>query len=537
MKYIKLFEAFDSSKLSKTLAFINKESRKKFISMLKSVTNVIDFPVSKLSDEYFQYLSFSRALNLNYTYENEPCDATSKDSYPDYYVPGSSCVNGHVDRKWGKGIRSAICTKCQGTGIKPRKEYEVKWIKFWFDKDGNYITSTLTDGKIRSQSKGISESGISLELKDYEIEKDLTLEELTRLETGTPVYVSLENHRTVGIIWKSIYGSTYIIQNDKSGDQDRNSNEWRKFGNYSWIITSSYDYGEFAKLLKPKDKLYEIEEPNPYTWNAPFDSRYGQFNISNSALVDKLLSNAHFAIVMNFLDLKKSSFKPASRISSERGEIKSGAFKSDDEFRNINLQNYISTLIKNAKLPSDIENLNQTIIRFIGGAYAGIYILRGRSQSDLNDFITHLYRIFNDVDKENNYRYALEYLRSMIEQNLRFNRDISSSINEVKVMINKNKTMEYLPVLESILDLNSTINDKIKSMKFETIEDIEIVSEKIRSIRNVWRESDRLRIRDFYYIVEHFLNPSRAYSYMEQIGDIDNCLEKMKKFKNFVERL
>ena len=55
MKYIKLFEAFESSKLSKTLKFIkDEESKLEFIQSIRKVCDNIEFPVSKLKDEYFQ---------------------------------------------------------------------------------------------------------------------------------------------------------------------------------------------------------------------------------------------------------------------------------------------------------------------------------------------------------------------------------------------------------------------------------------------------------------------------------------------------
>ena len=58
LKYIKLFEAFESIKLTKTLGFINKGSNAIFISQLKTIASKLDFPISKYSDDYFQYLPF-----------------------------------------------------------------------------------------------------------------------------------------------------------------------------------------------------------------------------------------------------------------------------------------------------------------------------------------------------------------------------------------------------------------------------------------------------------------------------------------------
>jgi hypothetical protein len=85
LKYIKLFEAFDSSKVSGVISYI--KNKDKFINTLKLVCNTIDFPYSKL-DDLFEYLPFKKALNKK-----------------------------AIDQNIG----------------------EISLIKFWFDVNGNYL--------------------------------------------------------------------------------------------------------------------------------------------------------------------------------------------------------------------------------------------------------------------------------------------------------------------------------------------------------------------------------------------------------------
>ena len=137
IKSFKLFEAFKSDKLSKTLAFINKDSKGKFLEQLKTIANKIDLPYSEYSDDYFQYLPFRKALKLNQNINDAPCDAKSIDAFPDHYVPGAVCGGtGRLDRKWGRTVRNVVCPVCNGTGVKPKTTFDIKWIKFWFSKDG-----------------------------------------------------------------------------------------------------------------------------------------------------------------------------------------------------------------------------------------------------------------------------------------------------------------------------------------------------------------------------------------------------------------
>ena len=58
LKYIQLYEAFESSKLSKTLKFINKEYRSRFLQDIKSICNSKNFPLSEISDDLFEYLPY-----------------------------------------------------------------------------------------------------------------------------------------------------------------------------------------------------------------------------------------------------------------------------------------------------------------------------------------------------------------------------------------------------------------------------------------------------------------------------------------------
>lgn len=149
LKYIKLFEAFESVKLSKTLGFIDKRSRTSFIEDIKSICRSFDFPVSKINDDLFEYLPFKKALEYHQDIEEVPCTATSESEYnSSIAIPGEKCENGKLKRTWGAGrVRVMTCPHCDGSGIEP---FRAKWkyVKFWFNVNKKYITKTATDGNI-----------------------------------------------------------------------------------------------------------------------------------------------------------------------------------------------------------------------------------------------------------------------------------------------------------------------------------------------------------------------------------------------------
>jgi hypothetical protein len=563
LKYLRLFEAFESIKLSKTLKFVNNSSRESFLTVLKTIANSIDFPVSKFSDEYFEYLPFKKALDLNFSQEDTPCDATSKQAFPEFGIDGEVCDKGMIQRKWGRSVRQSKCPICNGTGVKKKDTYDVKWIKFWFDKDGKYIATSGTDGKIRGQStsmktlsissQALAESDISRNISDYDVVQNLSNDELKSLPTGSIFMCKIHNIETVCVAWRApSNGRFFAIQNSYSGSSDENSSEWTKYGSRSWVIEGTGEYSGTPQLLTPKGVKVEVSEDelddkvNPYTWNAPITyNRYGNVEIERNFDVAKLLSGAHFAIVLNFLDLKSSGFKKKEDINTEREERKSGTLSlmDNEEIKTANIQRYIDEISKKMTVSDDLKQLNKTIFKFLGSSYAGLYVLRGRNQSNFQYFIGYLYRGIDsedESDKRNNLEAATNSLRQIYESNLKFNTEITTSTNKMYSNLNLNEKQEYKPLLDKIMEINTVIVNKIKSFEIESIEDMEIISEKMASIRNIYRNSDRFSwARKMYYVTEHFTNDSRALRSLYDVSesDIPKVLDQLNKFQRVIERL
>lgn len=147
LKYIQLFEAFESSKLSKTLKFINKEYRSRFLQDIKSLCSSKNFPLSEISDDLFEYLPYRKALSLHKDPVQKKCSATSESEFSsDVALPGEKCEEGKLKRSWGAGrVRVMTCPNCEGTGIEPFRE-KWKYLKFWFSTDKKYVAKTATNG-------------------------------------------------------------------------------------------------------------------------------------------------------------------------------------------------------------------------------------------------------------------------------------------------------------------------------------------------------------------------------------------------------
>jgi hypothetical protein len=240
MKYLKLFEAFESRILSKTLGFIKKD-KKMFIEQLERVCSSIDFPKSKLSDDFFRYLPFKAALNVSQIIGDEPCDATSQRAFPEHGVEGETCKGGKIKRMWGARQREVACPICGGTGVKA-KTPELKLIKFWFSAEGEYIASTAVDGVIRNSISSSRKAELPQNIALY---NELgSFPDASTFKTGDIVQAKISGSNIIGYIYKE--GSrSYLIQSTSSGSTPSGS-AWRSYGRYAWVLSG----GEYDGNLK-----------------------------------------------------------------------------------------------------------------------------------------------------------------------------------------------------------------------------------------------------------------------------------------------
>ena len=551
LKYIKLFEAFESIKLTKTLGFIKKESKETFINQLKIIGNKIDFPLSKYSDDYFQYLPFKKALDLNQNLEDEPCDATSRDQFPQYAIAGETCKEGKLKRMWGTGTRNVVCPACDGTGIKKKTIFEIKWIKFWFNKDGKYITTTGTDGKVRSQISNKSEFSLpdlshiretSQEITDYnEVTTIRSTSDFLKFPNGTFVKITIDNKDLIGRIWNDRINQSFIIQDRADGSSSDENSDWRMYGRYSWNVSQG-DYRGTPSILIPNsvELSKDEEQVDPYTWNATIEFR--RLSLDTDRRMKSKLSDAHFAIVLDYLELRKSSFKPKKEISIERGDQKLGAtaFTTNDEIKRANISRYIDAISKNIKISSDFSNMNNMVYRFFGLGNFGFYILRGRHFSDFNSLITYIYKFLKETDesqKSNYYDNIIDYIKRKSESNGNFNIEVDKNIKgfyKINTSESKDKMMKKLE------EINRVIINKFKSFKIENIEDLEIFYQKIESVRNIWRNSERFeKSKKLYYVVENLSDDYRINRYMGEIYDsnVDEIIEELDRFIKVIEKI
>jgi hypothetical protein len=240
--------------------------------------------------------------------------------------------------------------------------------------------------------------------------------------------------------------------------------------------------------------------------------------------------------------LRKSGFKTKSEVGEERGEQKLGAtaLMDDVDIKKANISRYIDTISKNIKISSDFSNMNNMVYRFFGLGNFGFYILRGRHFSDFNNLITYIYRFLKETDeskKSDYYETIISIIKMKSEANTNFNIEADKNIKDFY----KNNTSDgKVKMMKKLEEINKAIIDKFKSFKIENIEDLEVFYQKIESVRNIWRNSERFeKSKKLYYVVENLGDEYRINRYMNEIYDsnVDVIIEELDRFIKVIQKM
>jgi len=553
LQYLKLFEAFESKTLTKVFNYVNKSQRGQFKSILEEFCNKTSFPMSKLSDDLFQYLPYNKALSLAANMEDEPCDAES-DTISDEKCSGPTGDEnqGTVMRTWGRGRRRVKCDVCKGTGIKPKTSFPIKWVKFWFDKDGKYVNTTATDGKIRSQGIGVTGT-LDDNIDKYEVEKEnLTYSDLNDYNTGDIFYFRPsdggDDSWRVAMLYRE-GRMNYMLQNKSSGSAPAGTN-WKKIARYSWVVSSAGDIRGGINLKKLKLKVEEnIEKeevkPDPYTWNAPLELR--RMTLSNSTDVKEYLKQAHFALILDYVKMKEimrtGKVTDTDVTKAERTESKKGAlaFEIPSDIKAANFERYIKQISQNIKITDDISSLRRIFQRVFGYGYAGHYILQGLNFSAMEDIFDNIvnFMTYDGSDKDRYVDRASRDIKERMKANIEYNNNIKKNLD---YLIQNSPDEDHTNVVDMFIEVNKAIVKKIQDAPLETIEDALILYNKIRSMRDSYRNSPLFKKCQRASNVNYYLEAGdrdQPLRYLTSINnyEIPDMLSNFDQYINFINKL
>lgn len=545
LKYIKLFEAFDSSIVNKVLGYVSSKDKKEFLDKIKSICRTFDVPESKLSDDLFRYLPYNAAISYNgEAVADIPCDAVGE------FITGERCKDGKVKRPWGKGFRYVDCSACNGTGIK-RQKSNLRLLKFWFDKDGKFITTTAVDGIYRQNNANTNTTAptvaFSPNIDDYEVVKRIPKSQIPNLNTGDIIVLDLVdtgwNNRTwvqiVSYVMKAQTWAgqkTFALQNTASyyNNYPRDTNGWNSIANRFWQMSQSKVAN--ISLLKPKAGATRRRK-DPLGYNTRFD--FDRFVTMPSSILSSV-KDANFAIIFDyakFISLVDSnSYKLKGDIKDERTEAKKDtlAFMKDADIKKANIERYMKLIADRMKIQniSDISNLTKLSTKLICGDFAAYRLNYNTSAAidRLNTISSYLFKVikmYKKGERANNleevmnsydFKNNLERVNYEISEGLKLASNVRTfyinRLEGVKKYINSEEDEELktkaLKVLSNIDRLSKEINSYISIFEVRNLEDVELLYQELDMISNLLR-SDRVGLRNLDGFFDR-MRPQSSYN-------------------------
>ena len=508
MKFIKLFEAFESTLLSKTLNYVKGDSKNKFLDGVKAICAKYDFPENRLNDSFFEYLPYSKALNYRLEKgkgEQVDCKAKSTEVFGDKGIEGSECKGGKLLKKWGTGSRRVECTTCKGTGkideTSGDKLLPQNVFKFWFDETGKYITTTynyIKDEIINNNDNKVIKywcyyTSFNPNPNNY---VSVRLQDVPNLTPCTMYFNKMKWDRkegTVGVLWQSRY---FIHNNSNYSGGWPIGSEWRQYGRFSWSI------GGDSFLITFDQTDGDTKIPTSVV-------KFGNGgNIQQERINDvkKLLTDAKFAIILDIDKLKSTEFIKKSDTIKNRKDIKSGIIGGqfgikDDDIKKQNLDRYISKL-SNVDDKLDIGNFDTYFFRILGFKNILFKIINAgrdpqyrmsRKLEHILDLNLKIVKTIKAKSKRGEYiepKGEIDALSKSLKSY--FQKEIDINNNNLKYLkeIESRCDEKHLVLLKSIEEISNVIYQKLKSFgKLESVDDAEILVEKIKTIENlIWNK-------------------------------------------------
>lgn len=514
MRYLKLYEAFSSNVLSKLYKHLKKKnasnkSLNQFKEDMEVIAKSFDILMDKISDEDVSYVSRRKALPLKSEAKND-------------------------------------------SGI---------WaIKFWFDKDGEYIGTSGT-GNAKFATSLAPNSG-SFHSKPYskaqwdKIKKSMTYgflktgylipvlnDEYDQLKTGDEVIACLcdseeyddypesrVDRLICGKIFLDSYGQVYFIHDDDIADgsspNNRPSEEYPdiEWGDYAWSIASSnkspgFDHFNLHKVIKsdtPISYYSKKSDNDEEVGKNPFDFNLSLEEVEDNKLIlsdwsgnleekNKIEKEADFAVILYVDGILSRGLKSKSTTSEEREEARKGAIAlmSDEDFKQANIEKYLKQLVEKIGItPESVElkSLEKIAAMIMSTGISDSYALLSITSRDfmaINNLTYQLKRLISSVSLQNTEMIKFVY-NDFLDDYRSIKKRASVAYKYKKTSMDMLKEREYLkPLYDSILRISNKISKGIVSKKITRGEDLKKIFFKLQSIESMMIDSDFELSREF----------------------------------------
>ncbi len=518
MKYMKLYEAFESDAISSTVGFLKKKlksgSLDRFKLDLKRISTYLDFPISEIKNENVIYLNKRQALLVR----NENRVESNKQ--------GIYCL------------------------------------KYWFSVNDGYLGYTSTGNKVIDSSSAFTDDELDYIKQNIVATGKLKeMEKLSDLKTGQKVICFLNSPSSArlrdlvfGVIYLEDTHIYFIHNNDSYTGREPYNDNWRQYGENSWtfgrvnspntefykinLYSESDDSLSYNDVTKAKDVMdYNLPlrgNLSPCPWN------------STESMFEENLKNADFAIIIMIDDMLKGKFKEVSKTTLGRAEVRKDAlkFKTNAEIKNLNINRYMDEVVSRMlnKDTKEVQNLQKMVIKTVCGKYAFFSLFLNSPGNDyIENMMTYITRVLKTDDNidfvEANYeRLRSTYLNLSKESSDRVER-FEKSLKIIKQ--DENHDSDLYIIIEIIEKISHNIYKFLQHQKIDTLEDLRLILIKLNSIQNCFRYDELKfdsRIRN---LIGYFTYPQDIKHYVNAYKDTDfkksiSMLKKIEKYINSI---
>jgi hypothetical protein len=269
--------------------------------------------------------------------------------------------------------------------------------------------------------------------------------------------------------------------------------------------------------------------------------------LGNSTDVKEYLKQAHFALILDYVKMKEimrsGKVTDTDVTKSEREESKKGALALElpNEIKSANFERYIKQISQNIKITDDISSLRRIFQRVFGFGYAGHYILQGLNFSAMEEIFDSIVNSMtsDSYDKQRYVDRAARTIKERMEANIEYNNNMKKNLD---YLIQNSPDEEHTKLVNKIIEVNKAIVKKIQDAPLETIEDALILYNKIRNMRDIYRNSPLFKKSQRASNVNYYLEAGdvdQPLRYLTSIMsyDIPDILANFDQYINFINKL
>lgn len=537
MKYIKLYEAFESKAITNTIKFLTKKIGQKntdsFFNDIKRLMTQYDIPISRIKEDDLEYIRVSKAIKIK---NNEPVN----NNWNIYCIKYWFSVE--------KGFLGKTCTGNLTTPyVKIKNDYSYKNMNFNEDQF-YYIKNSL----------GINKGKLSSVL-DYKILKTgddvLVLlgdnnNNTNRIAIGK-IFIDTQNSNAI-YLYNNYYSDGTSVYGERPDFADDYTHSWRlgRSENEDSIFHPDGDHHRLHLYTKDNRQLRQeikINKPkhkaNLADFNKPLDisGNIVDWTLNSQYMIEDVIEKADFAIIV-YMD-KLLSMPSVNVIKGNRKEAKKGAtaLMSDYDIKQININNYTTKLVAKYVLHKDSEDfskLNKFVNNIMCNKFVMFNLYLDNTMGSLNNLINQLYNLVNEDDKEYYFDNVLSTFKNSRENTARYSNIYRNNLD----VILKSNDENLITIIKRFLNLGEKINNYIGNIDVENIHDIIMVKYKLSVIQDFISDRKNKLATPYNDVINSFdsssSSMSRYVSYCDGATDeFEQSMIKLNIIEKFVNSL